>query len=80
MDKIKRWFLDSETIFIARLKVFFGTIALAIQFSGVDFSILTDKPALQIAIRVASAWLIMDGGITEWARRRNATDLDPGQP
>lgn len=75
LDKIKAFFKNSETIFIARLKLAAGLIFTAVQQSGVDIASIVDNPKAQIALRVLMAWLILDGTLTEWARRRNATDL-----
>lgn len=76
IDKIKSWFLHSEIIFIGRVKFLLGSIFTAVQQSGQDLaSMFTEHPNLQIGIRVFFAWLILDGTLTEWARRRNATDL-----
>lgn len=69
------WFKNSETIFIARVKVTLGLAFTAIQQSGVDLTAFTDKPAYKIAIQVFMAYLIADGTLGEWARRRRATDL-----
>ena len=75
MDKIKDWFKNSETIFIARLKLMLGLAFTAFQQSGVDIASVVENPKWQIALRVFFAYLIVDGTMTEWARRRNATDL-----
>jgi hypothetical protein len=85
-------FHDSETILIARIKLFLGMGFTAIQTSGVDIaSLFVTNLRWQAAIRVFFAWLIVDGTLTEWARRNRNTDLegprdtrddhlDPGKP
>ena len=67
-----KWFKNSETIFIARVKVFLGVLFTAVQQSGIDVASVVDNPKLQMAIRVFFAYLIVDGTLTEWARRRNS--------
>lgn len=74
-DSIKDWFKHSETIFIGRVKMALGLGFTAIQQSGVDIASIVDSPRLQIALRVFFAYLILDGTLTEWARRRNAPEL-----
>lgn len=75
MNRIKAWFRNSETIFLARLKLMAGLAFTAVQQSGVDIASVVESPKLQMAIRVFFAYLILDGTLTEWARRRNAKDL-----
>lgn len=75
MDKIKAWFKNSETIFIARLKLFSGLAFTAFQQSGVDIASVVESPKLQVALKLFFAYLIVDGTVSEWARRRNADDL-----
>lgn len=75
LDSIKGWFKNSETIFIARAKMTAGLLFTAFQQSGVDVASVVESPKLQIAVRVFFAYLILDGTLTEWARRRNAPDL-----
>lgn len=75
---IKNWFTENwhiETIMIARIKLIAGTLFTAVQQSGVDLAGFVENPKAQIAIRVMFAWLIVDGTLTEWARRRGATDI-----
>lgn len=69
------WFKDSETIFIARVKVTLGVAFTAIQQSGVDLTSFTDRPGVKIAIQIFMAYLIADGTLGEWARRRRAADM-----
>ena len=72
-DRILLWFKGSETIFIARMKAFLGLAFTAVQQSGQDLAaFFTDHPNLQIGIRVFFAYLIVDGTLGEWARRRGA--------
>jgi uncharacterized membrane protein len=70
-------FHDSETILIARIKMFIGIAFTAMQMSGIDLaSLVTDSPRVQAAIKVFIAYLVVDGSVSEWARRNRATDLD----
>lgn len=61
---LKKWFKDSESIFLARLTVFVGALATAITF--VEPSVL--------APIIPSAWypfaLVAYGLAAEWLRRR----------
>lgn len=63
-DRIKRFFLDSETIFLARLQM----------FAGVFFAtVLATDPQLIVAYvpaKWAAAFLFAWGLLTEYARRR----------
>jgi hypothetical protein len=70
-DNTKAFFKRSETIFYARMQVLSGFF-LAV-FSGIDWTTVTvnlenAKQSLYIA-----AGLIVNGIITEYLRRRNAT-------
>ena len=70
-DNTKAFFKRSETIFYARLQVLSGFF-LAV-FSGIDWSTVTvnlenAKQSLYLA-----GGLIVNGIITEYLRRRNAT-------
>jgi len=73
-DDIKDWFKDSETIFIARLKVFLGAVVQVL--TQTDFTQFGLSPHWVLALQIFSAYLIADGLGGEWARRRRATDLD----
>jgi hypothetical protein len=75
LKTILAWCKDSETIAIARAKFIIGAVFTAVQQSGVDLTALTDKPGYKIAIQVFMAYLVVDGTLTEWARRRRAADL-----
>ena len=77
-DKIKRWFWYSESIAWARVKLFVGTAFTAIQQSGVDLTSFFDSQRVKIAIQIAFAWLIVDGTVSEWARRRRTTAAPDG--
>ena len=72
-SKIKAWFKDSETIFYARLQVAAG-IALAVipTLNPVSWLDATLTPT-QRWVTALSA--IANGVITEYLRRRRATDL-----
>jgi len=75
-DAISAFFKNSESIFIARMKLLLGGVFTALQTSGVDVSsLVTESPKWQNAIKVLFAWLIFDGTLTEWARRRNDPNL-----
>ena len=65
-------FHSSETILIARIKIFVGIAFTALQQSGVDVASFVEDHRLQIAIRLFMAWLVVDGTVGEWMRRRNA--------
>jgi hypothetical protein len=70
-------FHDSETILIARIKLFLGMMFTAVQTSGVDLAgFISDRPGMQAGVRIFFAYLIVDGTMGEWARRNRATDLD----
>lgn len=71
LAKIKKWCLDSETIGYARAKSGVGLVLFAVQQSGVDLHVfLTDK---QYAIyQIGAMFLLLDGGISEYVRRRRA--------
>lgn len=76
-QKIKASFHDSETILIARIKMFVGMIFTAVQTSGVDLAgLITESAKVQAGLRVFFAYLIVDGTLGEWARRNRADDLD----
>jgi hypothetical protein len=77
LGKFHASFHDSETILIARIKLFVGLLFSAVQTSGVDItSFITDSPRLQTGLKVFFAYLAVDGTVGEWARRHRATDLD----
>lgn len=76
-NSIKKWFKNSETIFIARLETAVGFLVAAL--SAIDWT-----PLMSMDFSQAFSWnqftviglmLIVKGLISEWARRRNATDL-----
>jgi hypothetical protein len=84
MDQIKIWwtkfhasFHDSETILFARVKLFLGMAFTAVQQSGVDVTSFVENNRLKVAIQVFFAWLIVDGTVSEWARKHRAEDLGP---
>lgn len=71
---LRAWFHDSETIVFARLQVAIGTLGqVAIQVDWTPF--LPNDPKWHLAAAVLTAWLIVSGAGTEWARKRRATDL-----
>ncbi len=71
---IKTWFKDSETIFWARLQVFAGAAAAAVMALLADPSV---HAAVQAILDPAYVpyYLIAFGLVTEFLRRRRATDL-----
>lgn len=76
-ETVKKWCHDSEAIAYARGKVAVGTALFVVQASGVDLhQFLTDK---QYAIyQIGSVFLMLDGGIGEYVRRRRATYNEDG--
>ena len=72
-NDIKDWFKDSETIFWARLQILIG--ALGTVLVATDFSPLlaTGVPTKQQFILFGI--VIVQGVLTEYLRRRRATDL-----
>lgn len=72
LDKLKNFFLRSETILLARLQV----------FAGIAFGAFMALDPTLFEAYVPSKWtplyLLAMGVLTEYARRRNATDLGKG--
>jgi len=74
---IKNWFVHSETIFWARLQIAAGIIWTVISIA--DLSPLLSPKALSI-------WLIVNGIISEYLRRRGTDTItvavreEPGEP
>lgn len=68
-NKIKAWFHDSETIFLARLSAFGGAVLQVLD---------TTDPQM-FATLIGAKWfpvfLIGFGVVLEYARKRRATDL-----
>ena len=73
MTKIKDFFLWSETIFLARLQMFAGIVMGA--FLALDPGLFQ----AYIPTQYVPLYLLAIGILTEYARRRNATDLGKGQ-
>lgn len=71
-DKIKKFFRDSETLFWARLQMALGAVVATL--ATFDFSSLSDA-----ALNSRQMWLGVavfgQGVLTEYFRRRRATDL-----
>jgi hypothetical protein len=65
-EKIKAWFKNSETIFWARLQILVGCLWVALS---------TTDLAPVLSGKYLTYWLILNGFMTEYLRRRNATDL-----
>jgi hypothetical protein len=74
--KIRAWFHDSEVIFWGRLQVVAGAIGL---FGSITFEVIshTDLSVFISNPKILSAVGISNGLITEYLRRRRATDLGP---
>jgi len=77
-ETIKRWFNNSEIIFLARLEAFVGFVVTI--FSIIDYGDL-----LSYSIASSFNWksgillgsiLIFKGFVTEWARRLNTVKVD----
>jgi hypothetical protein len=68
---------DSETILIARAKFAVGTLFQVMSQMDVTplLSILHIDPKYLIVWQILSAWLIADGLMCEWARRRRDPDM-----
>ena len=64
LTKIKNWFRHSETIMWARANIAMGIGALWAVLQGVDLSAVLGPKSM-------TAWLIVNGVVTEIARRRN---------
>ena len=76
LNKIKNWFVHSETIFWARLQIAFGIIWTAV--SVVDLSPL-------LSPKWFALWCIANGIISELLRRRGTNTVvemirEPGEP
>ncbi|MEW9808606.1 hypothetical protein [Mesorhizobium marinum] len=67
--RIKAFFADSETIFWARLQVFIGAVAEIVTY--VDPQVL----APVIPHEWFPIFLVINGVLTEYLRRRRAEDL-----
>lgn len=72
-DKIRQFFLDSETIFLARLQVFVGIVVSA--FLMLDPSLFE----AYVPARWVPVYLLAIGVLTEYARRRRDPDIGKGQ-
>lgn len=72
-----RHFKGSETILIARFKLAVGTFfTVAASMDPTPFLALLNIDTKWAPVwQLFSAWLMADGLMSEWARRRNATDL-----
>ena len=69
-QRVRDFFRDSETIFLARLQILLGVIAAALTY--VD-------PAMLAPIIGEATWfpwfVLLNGVATEYLRRRRADDL-----
>lgn len=80
LSKFIASFHDSETIWWSRIKTAVGTILLAVLNSGADLSVWL-SPRWFVVWQIAAAWLMFDGGLSEYARRRRTDDdLNPLPP
>lgn len=73
--RIRTFFKDSEVIFLARLQVVAG-ILWSLAVFVLDPSVSTGIQQL-LPAKYLPYFLIALGVLTEYARRRRATDLDP---
>jgi hypothetical protein len=72
IDSIRKWCHDSESIIYSRLKVGIGSALFIVQVSGADLhQFMSDK--WYAVYQIGAAFLMMDGGIGEYVRRRRAT-------
>lgn len=83
MQRLKGWWIsfhasfhDSETILWSRIKVAVGLIFVATM--GFDMSTIITDPHWLLVYKVASVFLMADGGFSEFIRRNRATDLEGG--
>ena len=75
-NKIRKWFKDSEVIFLARALTLYGFI-LAV-FTGIDWTSLMSidfSNGFDKKVLTASSFYIVQGIVIELARRHRATDL-----
>lgn len=74
LDSIKAWFKRSETIFLARVQVALGLIGAVVTGALADPNV---NSALQSVLKpdYVPYYLIGLGLLTEYLRRRRATDL-----
>ncbi|WEX10265.1 hypothetical protein [Chelativorans sp. AA-79] len=70
-QRIKNFFLDSETIFWARLQSFIGVLATVLV------AIEPTMIAPYLPPAWVPAWFIFNGFATEYLRKRRAADLRP---
>lgn len=72
--KLRNWFRDSETIFFARLQAFLGIVA----------GIVTYVQPEVLAPIIPADWfpwfLVVNGLLTEWLRRRRDEDMTGDKP
>jgi len=83
MQRLKAWWIafhasfhDSETILWARIKVAIGMILMASM--SFDMSTIITNARWLFVYKVASIFLMADGGFSEVVRRNRATDLEGG--
>lgn len=71
--KIVNFFKNSEVIFLARLQVFLGI--LLVVLASLDWSPLASSTMPSKQQIILYSILVVQGIVTEYARRRRATDL-----
>jgi hypothetical protein len=72
-EKIKAWFRDSEVIFFARLQMLLGAVITVLIATDLSPLLAAGMPTKQQLI--LAAIVFMQGVLTEYLRRRRATDL-----
>lgn len=72
--KIKAWFHDSETLFLARLDVFAGFIIAAL--ATLDWAPLLVTGLTFNQILSLGTLLFIKGVVSEWARRRRDPEMN----
>lgn len=70
-EKIKRWFKDSEVLFVARLQYYAGLLWLAIE-TAIEVLRVVDVSPLFTNSKYFAVYMIFSGIVTEIARRRRA--------
>lgn len=78
LEKAKAWCHYSETVAWSRVKVGAGLFMLSVMNSGADLHAILHDDRMYAAYQIFSAWLMMDGGFSEFARRRRAQHDDDG--
>lgn len=68
---------DSETILIARVKFAVGTLFQVLSATDITplFNLMHVDPKWIPVWQIGAAWLMADGMMSEWARRRRDGDM-----